>query len=579
MNVTSRPAAETAAEERTPEQEAAVRAAGAWINQFARTLKTCRLYDGNNPTVIRFRDELSASLRKTIDEHGPLTYRFHADDVLFDDVSLYPARSRDDNLALAFYRDGIHAITLTEGILPREVEALLDGLLQVSGQNAGEDDLVTLLWQAQLAHIDVDYVPAEGDVGGGAEPADPGTLVPWPTAGVEAPEGDANDAEATGPSGGEVERSDDWTTGDLTVEVEAAFEELEALAPREVARLIEEHRAEHAVSMVTSTLAISNAYLACGLPGEDHAELARFLPRVLRQAMARGAWLEARETLLMLGRCDSAEWSAESFAQELLQPISITQAVEKLDQQEPAEVAECVAFAQVLGGPSVDWLNLVLAECQQRHTRRVLAEAIAEMCRDNPERLAPWLADPRWYVVRNIVHILGWIGGPSIVPLLGAAARNPEPRVRHEVVAALGQVEPRHARGLLMRLLDGADTKLMCSVLHQLSAAKDPAVSRLLMGHLADPAFETRPQEERRAIYSALSAAGGDEIVPDLEAELHKGNWFSRYQEAHRQSIARCLARIGSPLAKAVLDRGIQSRRGPVRKACEDALTGGPARE
>jgi hypothetical protein len=111
-------------------------------------------------------------------------------------------------------------------------------------------------------------------------------------------------------------------------------------------------------------------------------------------------------------------------------------------------------------------------------------------------------------------------------------------------------------------------------VLHQLSAARDPAVARLLHGYLVNPAFEARPLEEKRAIYSALSATGGDEVVPDLEAELHKGNWFSRYQEAHRQAVARCLARIGTPLARLTLERGAQSRRGPVRKSCEDALTG-----
>ena len=63
-------------------------------------------------------------------------------------------------------------------------------------------------------------------------------------------------------------------------------------------------------------------------------------------------------------------------------------------------------------------------------------------------------------------------------------------------------------------------------------------------------------------------------MVHELEAELLKGNWFARGQEAHRQAVARVLARIGSDAAKMVLQRGALSKRGPVRKACEDALTG-----
>ena len=552
---------------RTPEQEAAAHAAGVWVNHLARTLKTCRLYDANNPTVIRFREELAQALARTLEEHGPMTLHITSDDVLCEGVSLYPARSRDDNLALPFYRDGVHALSFSPGIAPAEVEAFLDAVLLVSGQNAGENDLVTLLWEAHLQSVDVDYVPAEGDVGT-ADEVEAGDLVPWPTsAGEEAEDG------AGAPEG--EDRSDDWTLGDLTAEVEAGFAELEALAPTETRRFLDEHEAEHAVPVPTATIAIAGAFLHAGAGAPDRAELARFLPRVLRQTVTAGSWNEARHCLALLRRCGrQPDWSVEGFTQELFQPISVAGVVEKLDQQEPPELAEFVALARDLGPQAVDWLNLTLAESQQRRTRRALAEAIAGLCRDNPERLAPWLADPRWYVVRNIVHILGWIGGERTIGLLETAMRHPEPRVRQEVVAALGQADPARARPLLIGMLDGSDPRLFCSVLHQLSVERDPQTARALLRHMVDPEFEQRPLEVRRAVYSALAATGGDEILGDLELELHKGNWFSRYQEAHRQAVARCLARIGTPLAKSVLERGARSKRAPVRKACLDALGG-----
>ena len=55
----------------------------------------------------------------------------------------------------------------------------------------------------------------------------------------------------------------------------------------------------------------------------------------------------------------------------------------------------------------------------------------------DPARLAPWISDPRWYVVRNVVHILGWVGGAGVVPLLQNAVKYPDPRVTAEVVSAL----------------------------------------------------------------------------------------------------------------------------------------------
>jgi len=558
----------------SPEQEALARAAGVWVNHLARTLKTCRLYDANNPTVIRFREELAQALTRLLEEHGTLTLHFTSDDVLCEEQSLYLARSRDDNLALPFYRDGIHAIHFSPGIAPAEIETFLDAMLQVSGLNAGENDLVTLLWESHLQHLEVDYVPAEADMGGGAGGAgDAGDVVPWPAH-------DESSGDETGPDPGAAlpgaeERSDDWLLGDLAVEVEAGYAELESLAPTETLRFLEEYRAEHAVPLATATIAISSAFLHAGVVAADKAELARFLPRVLRQTITAGAWTEARHCLALLRGCGRhSEWSVESFSQELFQPISVAGVVEKLDLQEAPELAEFIALARELGPLAVDWLNLALAESQQRRTRRALAEAIAELCRDDPERLAPWLADPRWYVVRNIVHILGWIGGDRTIGLLETAMRHPEPRVRQEVIAALGQADPGQARPLLLDALDGADARTFCSVLHQLSVARDERTAGILVRHLLNPLFEQRPLEVRRAIYSALAATGGDAIIPDLEQELHKGNWFSRYQEAHRQAVARCIARIGTPHARAVLERGARSKRAPVRKACADALAG-----
>jgi HEAT repeat protein len=152
-------------------------------------------------------------------------------------------------------------------------------------------------------------------------------------------------------------------------------------------------------------------------------------------------------------------------------------------------------------------------------------------------------------------------------------------RVRHEAVAALGQVEFRLARPLLLRLLDTTDARLFSAVLHQLSAERDPATARLLLALMQDEAFAERSAEEQRAIYSALSSTGSDEVLPDLEAELHRASWFSRAQEAHRQAIARILSRIGTPLARVILERGAESRRGPVKKACTDALGGWNTRD
>ena len=586
MNVSARSAsADPQGHERT-QPDAAVKAAGSWIAQFARTLKTCRLYDGTNPTVVRFREELGVAGARLVEEHGSLTLRFESADVTCDGVSLYPARSRDDNLAFAFHRDGVRGLTLNPGLEVREVDALVDSVMAVSGQNLDDDDLVTLLWESNLRHVDIDYIPAQGDVGQGeARPNGDdgqGPLLPWPMAEVadnlDAPQTSdaarAHDAAADGgtATAGATGRSEDWALGDLTVEVEATYAELDSLAPAETERFRREFVAEHAVPPTTAALAIAHACLRAQANEDDTREFTRFVPRVLRASLSAGDWADARDAIRLMRHEHAMDWNEEVFQQELLQPVSISRTVERLDAQEPPAVVLFLQFAEELGDVAIDWMTLLLSESQQRMVRQLLAEAVAVRCRENPERLAPWLADGRWYVVRNIVHILGWIGGPAIVGLLQVALRHPDPRVSSEVIASLQQVELRLARPLLIRAIDGADTRLFCQVLHQLSGGRDPATARFVLAFLQRETFAQRPPEERRAIYAAIASTGGDEVVGELELELTKGNWFDRQQEIHRHAIARCLARIQTPAARAALDRGATSKRAPVRQACELAL-------
>jgi len=213
-----------------------------------------------------------------------------------------------------------------------------------------------------------------------------------------------------------------------------------------------------------------------------------------------------------------------------------------------------------------------LASSQNRVTRRILAEAVAQLCRDNPERIAPWLADPSWFVVRNAVQILGLIRGDAVVGLLATAARHPDRRVRYEVVGALASVPPEQVRPLLLEMLSQADTRMFCAILHQLAFERDTATAVLLVGFLQEAEFEQRPDAEKRAIYSAIAAVGTDDILLELEAELAKGNWLAQGADAHRQAIARCVARIGTARAIALLERGAESKRAGVRTACTEAL-------
>src|SRR5262249_55955492 len=193
----------------------------------------------------------------------------------------------------------------------------------------------------------------------------------------------------------------------------------------------------------------------------------------------------------------------------------------------------------------------------------------------HPEVLIPWLTDARWYVVRNAVHILGWIGAEESASYLKVPAEHPEMRVRREVVAALGQMSHDAARPILKCMAETAEPQLFVTIVRQMAADGDTSVEEWLLERLRSETDARRSEEERRALFQAL-ATRGDVVVPALEDELNRGGLLSRRPEPDRTAIALCLARIGTPAARTALERGLRSGRAGVRKACAVAgATGG----
>ena len=320
----------------------------AWVGQLLRTLKTCRLYDEANPTVVRFREDLASSLITLLARRGSLGLEVTSNSLGLAGQAVHTARSRDDNLAAVLHRDGIRLLTFEPGIEAREVDSLIDQILKVTGPSAGDDDLVTLLWDADLPHVLVEMVPIEGEADGGSDDDEAAPALAWPkqeSGGTPLSLGGvATDTEGS--------RSDDWTTSERTADLDQAFDELENLALFEIARFQAECEAGAAEDIVTETLRVLHDCCANDLTADDREALADFIPRVLRESLALGDWRSTSRALRLLRTCDS-KWSVEEFSTNLCGPFAITtrKVVDALDRQDQKGVESFLAVGREFGPP------------------------------------------------------------------------------------------------------------------------------------------------------------------------------------------------------------------------------------
>jgi HEAT repeat protein len=562
-------------------------AAAAWFRQLARMLRVFRLYNGSNPNALSAEETTVSALAGHLATNGGWRLRFSATEIFLEDESVVRVAPRvqgaervvnvTEHLPFLFYRDGIRRLTLTAGAPRRELDTLIQILRDAGCGNGTQDDLVTLLWQANLSHVQIEAVPLEQTIyllssheGGDQEPTQEGRgqVFAWSPAGAEIR---ADLGQAAGVQGLHRDTFDDWVLPEEAVDVPGAFALLGPLADSARPDFLAAWDRENSAGWIEQAPDFLRGLHALDGSEDMRRALGHSTVTWLASALQRMAWDESRLALGLLNELDRDRALIGDELAAALSGLDTEAIAERFDEGEVSDQSHFAALTVGLGAPAIGLCVEILTRADKARARAAAVTALCYLCADDPHLLAPWLADPRWQLVRNILFVLGHIGGPDVVPLLRSVAHHPEPRVRRQLVQALGSVPPEDRVPLLLGQLDARDPQLLAAALNMLTRERDPRVARAILALIESPDFDSRNEDNQRTLFGALGDIAGDPAVPALEALLHQGGWFAR-RTFQRVATARTLRQIGTPAAMAALEAGAHARSEAVRTACLEAL-------
>ncbi|MFO7976051.1 MAG: HEAT repeat domain-containing protein [Candidatus Hydrogenedentota bacterium] len=196
-----------------------------------------------------------------------------------------------------------------------------------------------------------------------------------------------------------------------------------------------------------------------------------------------------------------------------------------------------------LGERAYEALFQALAEEPNRRMRRRLILAFIDLGEDTAYFLIRMTEHPQWYVVRNVVYLLGKLRSPAGINALERVRDYPDIRVRREVLRAAASIRGPEAERLLRRSLD------------------DP-----------EPVIRGLAAEW-------LGIINADGTLEEFRTLLEKGDKRLRTCQEFAAGVVRALGRIGDrsdlPLIERFKDRsrgfGIIRHEG-VAQACEQAI-------
>lgn len=563
-----------------------------WFRQLARGLKVIRIYgDQANDFTLSTTAHIADALNELLID-GWLEFRIGPSEIHLEDEAVVRVRKKktgsdeevwhkpEEELPFQMYRDGIRRLRIQPGITPVELDTLLRALSTLGSIANKQDDVVTLLWQENLQHVQVEAAPLEqtillssrrGESGGGG-----GSHGHAFVAGGTGDPIRADLGQVRGAQGLHRDTFDDW---ELPEERADAIECYMMLLPE-----MDAARQQFEIDWVQEWVGdwsqeapvLLRQVLDFDGGRNTRRSVAHLLITWIAMALQKREWRQARTALEHLRDIDRQRTLSDPVLLDALTALDSEEMAAALDAAKPEDQAMFLSMLVAIGRPALDFTLAVMTHAKRGRLRAVTCTALAYMCEDRPELLEMYLTDHRWYVARNVVFILGQIGGAPVVEMLRVASEHFDVRVKRAVVHALGAVSHRDRYPILIGLLDTRDAQLSAGALSMLTRERNQEVARFIIGKVSTHDFTARPENWQQAYLNALGDVAEDENLPELEKLLNEGGWFAQSTQ-RRSGIARALRRMGTEQALDVLERGLRSRSEPVRAACLEAMQLGEA--
>jgi HEAT repeat protein len=565
-------AASTRVDEVGPDTPIPASEAAELFTMLDKAVRAQRLYQPNNPVYRSFIAATETAFARLWDRISSLTVGIEESSFRWYNRS-FPAGDGRDSMPFLFHKDGIRFVTFLPGF-EDEIERFLDVVNRARMQDQRtDDDMVTLLWQQDFSCFQYSYVDALAE----------GLRVPRPTTpklvGVELTliRDDAAGNLKDEPQPPAVEAGQPTVAGLINRD---DFEEtLYFLEPTELERLHNEVELEWNRDVKTDVLNGLFDRIEDGYP-EWRTEILRILRQMLPMFLGggdlRSATLVLVELNVVMERVDlTDEHRADALElyRELSEPAVLTQLMRSLeDGSIDPSGTELGIFLKHLGPAAMPVLLSAIERTDVPALQERLRAAIEGLANANRDRVVALLAETDPLVLRGAARLAGQLTITQAAPALAGLLSHDDAVVRRTVVESLIRIRTSLALDAIQQALDDGDRDVRVAAARGLATLRyAPARSRIeemLDSRIVRDADLT----EKIAFFEAYGAIATTESVVLLDRMLNGRRLFGKESPEMRACAAMALGRVGSPAARASLQKSSAESNPIVRNAVMKAL-------
>jgi len=525
------------------------------VNSLLKAVRARQTYVPGNPLIERFHGELCERLGSVWDELPHLALTMDEGRLLWREREVYSKPLGPDNFAFRFFKDGIRQLALLPGVEEGELAEFMDILAR--SRQAHDDDLLATLWHRDFKAVRMDYVDVSEDEGG---------ELPKPDRGAGSGETleDMSEIESVLESG----LVTDEDLADLT-DV--------ALGEPDLLYLKREMEAEWARPIVHDvTLALLDQFEMRDQERRRQVVdiLRELLPRLLVARDFGNVALIVNELQLLANK--TGENETQDLVTSLLRDMSESMAemVSEADVEGESPAAEeLAALVGALQAEAIPTLVRAIPAVPHRQTRDRLAEALDRLVGSNPGYVVDLLSAEDPMLAAEAARIVGRLGLTEAGPDLVELSRRQEDVTRQAAIEALAILGSEVGAEALSEALSDPGKDIRMVAVNAIATVRPVGAATMLSDIISGSGLKERDQGEQMAFMRAYARIAEEEAIPVLAKLLNGRKWWGgRRLPTQRACAARALAVIGTPAARAALEKASADRAAAVKSAVRVAL-------
>lgn len=248
------------------------------------------------------------------------------------------------------------------------------------------------------------------------------------------------------------------------------------------------------------------------------------------------------------------ELLAEKLVAYHTQSSFMVEVLDGFDLWETDKYQEIIDYIVLVGDPYCEPIVERLGLAHHYSERRLWIDLLTRITGNVQQKIIPFLTDERWYLVRNLVMILGTEPNPAVLKAIQPLYQHPHPQVRAETIRLLFSCNPATANRLLLKQLNSNEQDACLAAVGIAHLSHDPEVLACLHQRLEKEPDDDVELNLLKAIVQSLCRRGEKKSLVIMRRILSRGGLLiHRRTRLLQQDIIAALADFQHPASEKLL--------------------------